>query len=86
MSAVRALDVPRPVDLLFCVTMVFQGWGNALHLFGRFWWNDNLVHITLPASLAPILYIPLSRLDVVPEGRPGRKSRRGPLREPPPVS
>jgi hypothetical protein len=64
---IRALDVPRPVDLLFCIAMFFQGWGNALHLFSDFWWYDNLVHITLPASLAPILYIGFSRLDVVPD-------------------
>jgi hypothetical protein len=31
-------------------------WGNALHLFEKFWWYDNLVHITLPMSLAPILF------------------------------
>src|SRR5690349_10479629 len=54
---IRALDLPRPVDLLFCIAMLFQGWGNALHLFSEFWWYDNTVHITLPASLAPILYI-----------------------------
>jgi hypothetical protein len=64
---VRTLDVPRPIDALFCVAMFFQGWGNALHLFSDFWWYDNTVHITLPASLAPILYIGFSRLDVVPD-------------------
>ena len=64
---VRAIDVPRPIDWTFCTAMFFQGWGNALHLFERFWWYDNLVHITLPMSLAPILYIGFSRLDVVPE-------------------
>jgi hypothetical protein len=64
---VRALDVPRPIDLLFCAAMVFQGWGNALHLFSHYWWYDNTVHITLPASLAPILYIGFARLDVVPD-------------------
>jgi hypothetical protein len=64
---VRMLDVPRPVDLLFCVAMFFQGWGNALHLFSDFWWYDNTVHITLPASMAPILYIGFARLDVVPD-------------------
>jgi hypothetical protein len=64
--AVRALNIPRPIDWVFCVAMFFQGWGNALHLFTSFWWYDNTVHITLPMSLAPILYIGLSRLDVVP--------------------
>jgi hypothetical protein len=64
---VRAIDVPRPVDWVFCAAMFFQGWGNALHLFSEFWWYDNSVHITLPMSLAPILYIGFARLDVVPD-------------------
>jgi hypothetical protein len=65
--AVRALDVPRPVDWVFNLAMLFQGWGNALHLFEEFWWYDNTVHITLPMSLAPILYIAFARLDIVPD-------------------
>jgi hypothetical protein len=65
--AVRAIDVPRPIDWVFCAAMFFQGWGNALHLFSRYWWYDNSVHITLPMSLAPILYIGFARLDVVPD-------------------
>jgi hypothetical protein len=65
--AVRALNIPRPIDWVFCLAMFFQGWGNALHLFSSFWWYDNTVHITLPASMAPILYIGFSRLDVVPD-------------------
>jgi hypothetical protein len=64
---IRALDLPRPIDWVFCIAMFFQGWGNALHLFSEFWWYDNTVHITLPMSLAPILYIGFSRIDVVPD-------------------
>jgi hypothetical protein len=64
---VRAIDVPRAVDWVFAAAMFFQGWGNALHLFSEFWWYDNTVHITLPMSLAPILYIGFARLDVVPD-------------------
>jgi hypothetical protein len=64
---VRAIDVPRPIDWIFCAAMFFQGWGKALHLFSRFWWYDNTVHITPPMSLAPILYIGFSRLDAVPD-------------------
>jgi hypothetical protein len=64
---VRAIDVPRPIDWVFCAAMFFQGWGNALHLFSKFWWYDNSVHITLPMSLAPILYIGFARLDIVPD-------------------
>jgi hypothetical protein len=75
--AVRALNIPRTIDWIFCVAMFFQGWGNALHLFSQFWWYDNTVHITLPMSLAPILYIAFSRLDVVPDPaeRVNRNSR-----------
>jgi hypothetical protein len=75
--AVRALNIPRLIDWIFCVAMFFQGWGNALHLFSQFWWYDNTVHITLPMSLAPILYIAFSRLDVVPDPaeRLGRNSQ-----------
>ena len=65
--AVRAIDVPRAIDWVFAAAMFFQGWGNALHLFGEFWWYDNSVHITLPMSLAPILYIGFARLDIVPD-------------------
>ena len=64
---VRALDIPRPVDWVFCFAMFFQGWGNALSLFTELSWYDNTVHITLPMSLAPILYIAFSRLDIVPD-------------------
>src|SRR6201991_1564839 len=64
---VRAIDVPRPIDWIFCAAMFFQGWGNALHLFSQYWWYDNCVHITLPMSLAPILYIGFARLDAVPD-------------------
>jgi hypothetical protein len=75
--AVRALNIPRPIDWIFCLAMFFQGWGNALHLFSQFWWYDNTVHITLPMSLAPILYIAFSRIDVVPDlaERVGRDSQ-----------
>src|SRR5262245_1797993 len=47
--------------------MAFQGWGNALHLFTELSWYDNTVHITLPMSLAPILYIGFARIDIVPD-------------------
>jgi hypothetical protein len=64
---VRALNIPRPIDWVFCLAMAFQGWGNALHLFTELSWYDNTVHITLPMSLAPILYIGFSRIDIVPD-------------------
>ena len=65
--AVRALNIPRPIDWVFCIAMAFQGWGNALSLFTELSWYDNTVHITLPMSLAPILYIAFARIDIVPD-------------------
>jgi hypothetical protein len=35
--AVRALNIPRLIDWIFCVAMFFRGWGNALHRFSQFW-------------------------------------------------
>jgi hypothetical protein len=64
---VRTLDVPREIDWIFCLAMAFQGWGNALELFTELSWYDNTVHVTLPMSLAPIIYLALSRIDVVPD-------------------
>ena len=63
---VRAADPPRRFDLVFIVAMAFNGWGDALHLFTRISWYDNVVHVTLPLAVGPLAYIALVRLDVVP--------------------
>jgi hypothetical protein len=65
--APRLLDMPRPFDLAFVLAMAFQAWGNALHLFDTFPQYDTIVHFVLPAATAPLLYILLSRLDLVPD-------------------
>jgi hypothetical protein len=48
---VRGVDPPRRFDLAVVIAMAFNGWGDALHLFSRFSWYDNLVHVTLPLAL-----------------------------------
>ncbi|MDO8212763.1 hypothetical protein [Conexibacter sp. CPCC 206217] len=63
----RMVGLPRLFDWGFCVAMFFNGWGDALHLFVDWSWYDNVVHLILPCFLAPIVYIGLSRVDVVPE-------------------
>jgi hypothetical protein len=70
----RMVNVPRLFDWGFCIAMGFNGWGDALHLFTRFWWYDNVVHINLPCFLSVLLYIGLSRLDVVPD--PAQEAKR----------
>lgn len=63
----RLLDMPRPFDFAFTVAMAFQAWGNALHLFDTFGGYDTIVHFVLPCATAPLLYILLSRLELVPD-------------------
>lgn len=63
----RMVDLPRVFDWGFCIAMFFNGWGDALHLFVNISWYDNIVHVTLPCFFAPMVYIGLSRIEVVPE-------------------
>lgn len=63
---VRAVDPPRRFDLAFILAMAFVGWGDALRLFERIGWYDNLVHVTLPLAVGPLAYVALVRLEVVP--------------------
>ena len=65
----RAIDLPRVYDLCFVVAMCFTGWGEALGLYDAIPWYDNLVHFVVPLLGAPVVYIALARLDVVPDPR-----------------
>jgi hypothetical protein len=67
MILARIIDVPRPFDLGFVVGMALQGWGNAAGLFDRYGWYDSVVHFVLSAMVAPLFYIGLARLRVVPD-------------------
>ncbi len=63
----RWIAVPRPFDLAFVLGMALQGWGNAFNLFDRLNWWDDLVHPVLTLCVAPLFYIGLARLKVVPD-------------------
>ncbi|MGY1829487.1 hypothetical protein ACI8AA_03545 [Geodermatophilus sp. SYSU D01180] len=65
----RLVDLPRVYDLALTVGMVLQGFGETLGLYDRFVRFDDLVHVTLPLLTAPVVYIALARLDVVPDPR-----------------
>jgi uncharacterized membrane protein YjdF len=67
--AARALDLPRLYDLGFCIAMIFTGWGEALGLYDAIPWYDNLVHFMVPMLGAPVAYIALARLEVLPDPR-----------------
>lgn len=65
----RVVNLPRVYDLCFTGGMVLQGFGEVLGLYDRIDRFDDLVHFTLPMLTAPVLYIALARLDVVPDPR-----------------
>ncbi|WP_198598061.1 hypothetical protein [Blastococcus atacamensis] len=67
--AARAVDLPRVYDLSVTLAMTLQGFGEVWGLYDRFVRFDDLVHVTLPLLLAPVVYIALARLDVVPDPR-----------------
>ena len=63
----RVVALPRLYDLALLVALSLQGWGEVLGLYDRFGWFDNVVHFVLPSLIAPVMYIALARLDVVPD-------------------
>ena len=65
----RVINLPRVYDLCFTGGMVFQAFGEVLGYYDRLPVFDDVVHVTLPLLTAPVLYIALARLDVVPDPR-----------------
>jgi hypothetical protein len=65
----RLVNLPRVYDLCFTGAMVLQGFGEAFGVYDALPIFDDLVHFTLPMLTAPVLYIALARLDVVPDPR-----------------
>jgi uncharacterized membrane protein YjdF len=63
----RAMAVPRPFDFAFCLAMSFQAWGNVSRAFDDIHGYDKVVHFVLPMAVAPLLYLLLIRLKVVPD-------------------
>lgn len=74
--AVRFLRLPRLFDLAFIVVMALTGWGEALRFYDRFEYYDVFVHVLVPLLGAPVAYIALARLDVLPDPSDARGSRR----------
>lgn len=65
----RLVNLPRVYDLSLTVAMALQGFGETFGLYDQFVRFDDLVHFTLPMLTAPVIYIALARLDVVPDPR-----------------
>ncbi|MCZ2860499.1 hypothetical protein [Blastococcus sp. VKM Ac-2987] len=65
----RLVNLPRVYDLSVTLGMALQGFGEVWGLYDRFVRFDDLVHFSLPMLTAPVVYIALARLDVVPDPR-----------------
>jgi hypothetical protein len=65
----RLVNLPRVYDLCLTAGMVLQGYGEVFGLYDEFVRFDDLVHFMLPMLTAPVVYIALARLDVVPDPR-----------------
>jgi hypothetical protein len=63
----RWMNLPRLFDLGFVLGMALQGWGNVFNLFETYSWYDTLVHFVLSFWTAPLFYVGLARLGVVPD-------------------
>lgn len=65
----RLVNLPRVYDLSLTLGMALQGFGEAFDVYDTVPAFDNVVHSTLPLLTAPVIYIGLARLDVVPDPR-----------------
>jgi uncharacterized membrane protein HdeD (DUF308 family) len=72
----RIVDLPRWFDFGLTVAMTLIAWGTALHLYGGWFYYDKVVHTLSPVAYAPVLYIALVRLGVVPDPAAAIRERR----------
>jgi hypothetical protein len=63
----RVVDLPRWFDFGLIVAITLIAWGTALGLYGDWDHYDKVVHGLSPIGYAPVLYIALVRLGVVPD-------------------
>jgi uncharacterized membrane protein YjdF len=72
---VRFVSLPRVYDLSFVLAMNLQGWAQASGAYDAISWFDSFAHGMIPLLSAPVLYIVLARLEVVPQPK-DRTTRR----------
>lgn len=65
----RVVNLPRAYDLPFVLVLSLHAAGEALGWYDSVEWFDRVVHVVLPCLVAPVLYIGLGRLDVLPDPR-----------------
>jgi hypothetical protein len=57
----RFLSLPRPFDLMLCLLLALGAFGYSANLFEQLYWFDEITHATIPAIVAPLLYLFLIR-------------------------
>jgi hypothetical protein len=65
----RVVNLPRPYDFGFVLVLTLHSAGEALGWYDSLAWFDRVVHVVLPCLVAPVLYIGLARLEVLPDPR-----------------
>lgn len=65
----RVVNLPRAYDFGFVVVLTLHATGEALGWYDSLQWFDRVVHVVLPCLVAPVLYIGLARLEVLPDPR-----------------
>ena len=65
----RVVNLPRAYDWGFVVALTLQAFGEALGWYDAYPWFDRVVHVVLPFLAAPVAYIGLARLEVLPDPR-----------------
>lgn len=69
----RLLRAPRLFDFFFTLTLGLQAWGNLFGLFGNGTLFDRFDHFLSPMGVAPLFYLWLVRLGLVPDLREGAR-------------
>lgn len=65
----RVVNLPRAYDLGFTLVLALHATGEALGWYDSLPWFDRVVHVVLPCLVAPVVYIGLARLEVLPDPR-----------------
>jgi hypothetical protein len=71
----RVINLPRAYDFGFVLVLTLHATGEALGWYDSLAWFDRVVHVVLPCLVAPVLYIGLARLEVLPDPRDDTRVR-----------
>jgi hypothetical protein len=71
----RVVNLPRLYDLGFVLVLTLHAGGEALGWYDSWEWFDRAVHVVLPCLVAPVLYLGLARLEVLPDPRDDTHAR-----------